>query len=74
MGVERSVTRWYVQRQLIYNEINLLEVQLEQLSMTENAQEAVPVGQINPTDIEQQLKKAQEKLLLLGPCPRSMMG
>ena len=72
MGVERSVTRWYVQRQLIWNEIDQLEAQLAQFSAGEAADpQAV---QENEAELEHQLLKAQEKLHLLGACPRPMMG
>jgi hypothetical protein len=72
MGVERSVTCWYIQRQIILNEIALLK---EQLKYT-------PSTPIQPSDaidariaeLLLQLAKAQEKLNSLGPCPRPMMG
>jgi len=72
MGVERSVTRWYVQRQLIWNEVDQLEAQLAHFSAGEAADPQV--ARENATELQQQLAKAQEKLHLLGACPRPMMG
>ncbi len=78
MGVERAVTRWYVRRQAILGEIALLEARLEPEVATEQPLEADQVaedGNIEPhTDIMAELAKAQEKLRLLGPCPKPMMG
>ena len=76
MGVERSVTCWHAQRQIILNEIALLESQLRHLS--------VPVSLVNVqtanmadariAELLQQLARARGKLSSLGPCPRPMMG
>ena len=75
MGVERAVTRWYLQRQSILNEIATLEAELakdtqaqEQKQGPDNNSEQVDA------EIRQQLAKAQEKLRTLGPCPKPMMG
>ncbi len=75
MGVERAVTRWYLQRQSILNEIATLEAKLardrqtqEQKQGTGNSSEQVDA------EVRQQLAKAQEKLRTLGPCPKPMMG
>lgn len=81
MGVERAVTRWYLQRQTILNEIAQLECQIAEL-------QAVHVSLINlelqvqqeeegvePDNVPlQQLQQAQAKLDALGPCPKPMMG
>ncbi|MEO8953224.1 MAG: hypothetical protein ABI396_14895 [Ktedonobacteraceae bacterium] len=73
MGVERAVTRWYLQRQLILDEIATLEAKLplsqaqEQTLNESNATQAAE-------EYLQQLAKAQEKLRVLGSCPRPMMG
>ena len=78
MGVERAVTRWYVRRQAILGEIALLEARLEPEAANEQPLEAEQVaedGNIEPQiDIMLELAKAQEKLRLLGPCPKPMMG
>ena len=67
MGVERAVTRWYVQRQLLLDEITLLETKIAP-SSTDNG--AIP----QQAETLQKLAQAQEKLHLLGSCPRPMMG
>ncbi len=69
MGVERAVTRWYLQRDLILGEIVTLEAKLtfaQERNTAQTTQAAV--------DIQQQLANAQEKLRVLGSCPRPMMG
>jgi hypothetical protein len=68
MGVERAVTRWYVLRQSILTEIETLEASLAQADENTSASEEAR------TDIAQQLARAREKLHLLGPCPKPMMG
>jgi len=65
MGVERSVTRWYIHRQMILHEIESLERRLHHLPA---------VGQAEQDDLKHQLATAQEKLRGLGSCPRPMMG
>ena len=76
MGVERSVTRWYIQRQTIMNEIASLESQLKQvlasLSPTDGQVGAVPDAK--SAEVLLKLARAQEKLSSLGPCPKPMMG
>ena len=69
MGVERAVTRWYVQRQLLLGEIDALEAKLK--PARENSQ---PLPDAEQTAIKHQLDEAQEKLRLMGSCPRPMMG
>ena len=73
MGVERSVTRWYIQHHMILQEIALVEAQLAQAA-TVSAEENNGVASPAVPDVPLQLKKAQERLHLLGPCPRPMMG
>ncbi len=75
MGVERAVTRWYLQRQSILNEIATLEAELakdtqaqEQKQGPDNNSEQIDA------EIRQQLVNAQQKLRTLGPCPKPMMG
>jgi hypothetical protein len=76
MGVERSVTYWYIQRQTILNEIASLEAQLKQvsapLSLTNGQVSAVPDAK--GAEFLRQLARAREKLKSLGPCPKPMMG
>jgi len=73
LGVERAVTRWYLQRQLILGEIATLEAKLT----LSQAQEQTLTESHAPQAAEeylQQLAKAQEKLRALGSCPHPMMG
>lgn len=69
MGVERAVTRWYVQRQAYLDEIASLEARLAQIRT--RGQEAANKER---EEIEQQLANAQARLRALGPCPKPMMG
>lgn len=68
MGVERAVTRWYLQRQSILAELAALEAQLATQQAQEKQQES------GEAEIVQQIAIAREKLRVLGPCPRPMMG
>ncbi len=68
MGVERAVTRWFILRQSILNEIETLEARLAQADENKSASEEARA------DMVQQLAGAREKLHLLGPCPKPMMG
>ena len=73
MGVERAVTRWYLQRQLILDEIATLEAKLnipQAQRQTPDESDATQAAE----EYLQQLAKAQEKLRVLGSCPRPMMG
>jgi hypothetical protein len=73
MGVERSVTRWYGQQQLILREIASLEERLRHLEQAgQNASQQG--GQNGQATLQQQLAVAQEKLRDMGECPRPMMG
>ena len=72
MGVERSVTRWYIQRYSMLNEIALLEVKLAEISAgTAPSNSTLAEKQ---AQIFLQLAKAREQLVALGPCPKPMMG
>jgi hypothetical protein len=73
MGVERAVTRWYAQRQLILDEIASIETRLRQLPPVE-AEGAQPAVQAEQATLQLQLSAAQEKLRGMGDCPRPMMG
>ena len=69
MGVERAVTRWYVQRQLILDEIAALEAKLQPVG--ENVEQPRGEEQIA---IKRQIAEARKKLRLMGSCPKPMMG
>jgi primosomal protein N'' len=73
MGVERSVTRWHLQRQMILNEIASLEERLRQLTQSGRgvAQQA---EQTETAALQQELSATQEKLRRMGACPKPMMG
>jgi hypothetical protein len=78
MGVERSVSRWYIQQQTILYEITALETKIAQLQHRHDA-EAEPVFSEGEPVVElagllQQLALSREKLKILGPCPKPMMG
>jgi len=65
MGVERAVTRWYVRRQEIQQDIDVQQARLEQLRKEDSLERGV---------VERQLVEARLRLHNLGPCPKSMMG
>ena len=69
MGVERAVTRWYAQRQLLIYEIASLEAKLAQMQ-----KEGQGADSKERLAVEEQLARAQSKLRALGSCPRPMMG
>jgi hypothetical protein len=64
MGVERAVSCWYAQRQLVLLRISQLQAALAQSDVQ---------GESKASVLEA-LAKAQEELRTLGPCPRPMMG
>ena len=78
MGVERSVTRWYLQRQLILDEIAQLEVKQEPVSteqaVVEPGDEGVTDEKESQEAVDLQLTVARRKLKALGHCPKPMMG
>ncbi len=77
MGVERAVTRWYVRRQAILSEIALLEARLKADATLEERQEAgqgTEGANNEHNEVVAELARAREKLHLLGPCPKPMMG
>jgi hypothetical protein len=77
MGVERAVTHWYVQRQLLLAEIATLSAKIETVPgdiSEENASEEMALDDVKKAEVAQQLARTQEKLHLLGPCPKPMMG
>ena len=69
MGVERAVTRWYAQRQVLIYEIASLEAKL-----TEMQQEGQAAGSKDRIAVDEQLAIAQAKLRTSGSCPRPIMG
>jgi hypothetical protein len=69
MGVERAVTRWYIQRQAYENEVATLEAKLGELQT--NGQESESKER---AEVEKKLVDARARLLTLGPCPKPMMG
>ncbi len=75
MGIERTVTLWYLHRQMLLHELASLEAQLVQIYAASYSEVAQP-GAL-PTEwmeVEKQYKRTQEMLRRLGPCPRPMMG
>ncbi len=71
MGVERAVTRWYVQRQSLLDELASLEAKLTQMQAEGQGKEPESKER---ADIERQLAGVKTKLRTLGPCPKPMMG
>jgi len=72
MGIERSVTRWYIQQQTILSEIALLEDQLKNILSVDVQADNTTVTR--NAELLLQLGKAREKLSSLGPSPKPMMG
>lgn len=70
MGVERSVTRWYIQRNIILKEIESLEATLANVP----ANNAPSRSEKEAAEVLLQLARAREKLFTSGPCPKPMMG
>jgi hypothetical protein len=69
MGIERAVTRWYIQRQTYANEVALLETKFGEMQTDGQEPERKELA-----EIEKQLIHARTKLHFLGPCPKAMMG
>ncbi len=69
MGIERAVTRWYLQRQSCQREITALEAKLAEMRTMEQKPEDK-----ERTDVEGHLVNTQTRLRTLGPCPKAMMG
>jgi hypothetical protein len=81
MGIERTVTLWYLHRQLLLHELAALETRLVQVYAASYAEVARPEARkgVGPfpaewVELEEQYKRTQEMLRNLGPCPRPMMG
>jgi hypothetical protein len=69
MGIERAVTRWYIQRQAYENEAAALEAKLGEKRT--NGQE---LESKERAKVEKQLAHIRARLHALGPCPKPMMG
>lgn len=69
MGVERAVTRWYARLQTIQQEITMLQARVEELRPADQSSASAEF-----VEAERQLAEAQRRLLVLGPCPKPMMG
>ena len=69
MGIERAVTRWYIQRQTYENEVTLLEAKFSEMQTDGQEPERK-----ERAEIEKQLAHARASLHALGPCPKAMMG
>lgn len=83
MGVERSVTRWYLQRQFILSEIMQLEIKLglssTDMTVADSTDESADEMKVGPEKIDLeavslQIIAARNKLKALGHCPKPMMG
>jgi hypothetical protein len=69
MGIERAVTRWYIQRQTYEHEVAQLEAKFGEMQTDGQESERKELA-----EIEKQLNHARTKLHFLGPCPKVMMG
>lgn len=74
MGVERAVTRWYVQRQVISNEIEKLAEQLQRTQAQPPGNEGQEARDGEAKSLRQRLAEAEQRLKALGNCPKPMMG
>ncbi len=69
MGIERAVTRWYLQRIAYENEIASLEAKLRVEQNNPQRLES-----IERAETEKQLAEVFSQYHTLGPCPKAMMG
>ncbi|RAQ95478.1 hypothetical protein [Thermogemmatispora tikiterensis] len=74
MGVERAVTRWYVQRQRLLTEIASLEQALVEQEQREQPPEGAEQGEEQRQRLLARLEEMRARLQHLGPCPKPMMG
>lgn len=72
MGIERSVTRWYMRQQSILGEIAVLKEQLRNIPVFDVQENTI--ADARNAELLLQLEKAREKLSSLGPSPKPMMG
>lgn len=70
MGVERPVTRWFIQHDTITKELAVLEAKLVHLQ----AEGQTAQSKVEQEAIVQQLASVRARLVALGPCPKPMMG
>ena len=69
MGIERAVTRWYLQRLAYEGEVASLEAKLgEMLNNTKGLESK------ERAEFEKKLTDILARLHTLGPCPKAMMG
>jgi hypothetical protein len=66
VGVERPVTRWFLQHDSLTKEIAALEAKLMYRHTAQS--------KAQQEELLQQLAHARARLLALGPCPKPMMG
>jgi hypothetical protein len=69
VGVERAVTRWYVQRQLLLYKLASLEEQAQQKQA-----EGMPPDAGALATLQRQLREVREELRAIGDCPKPRMG
>jgi hypothetical protein len=69
MGIERAVTRWYLQRIAYESEAATVEAKLSEIRNNAQGLESK-----ERAEFEKQLAHALAKLQTLGPCPKAMMG
>ena len=74
MGVERAVTRWYLQHQCITDEIAALEAKIARMQQVQVEEQANRGKPEQEAEAMQQLIDARSRLRRLGPCPKPMMG
>jgi hypothetical protein len=69
MGIERAVTRWYLQRLAYESEAASLETKLGEMRNNAHGLESK-----ERAEFEKQLAHVLARLHALGPCPKAMMG
>ncbi len=65
MGVERAVTRWYLHRQLMLNQVSVRIAP----SDSDPPPDPTQAAQKDAQNVEEQHEATR-----LGPCPKPMMG
>jgi hypothetical protein len=65
MGVERAVTRWYLHRQLLLNQVS---------AKTASSDSKLPSTPVDSDQEGAQNTETQGEVTRLGPCPKPMMG
>lgn len=69
MGIERAVTRWYLQQIAYERELTSLEAKISEVQSKPHGQESE-----ERAEFEKQLAHVLARLQSLGPCPKAMMG